>query len=50
MGKLRCSQVPNYTQVGSKLVSQRNCEKLGARSQLLALEGVEGRAEALRWD
>jgi hypothetical protein len=44
------SQVPCWTQVGSKSVKQRNCLELGARSQLSALKGVEGRAKALRWD
>ncbi len=34
------------TQDESKRVKQRNCLELGARSQLLALEGVEGRDEA----
>jgi hypothetical protein len=32
------------------LLKQRNCEKFGARSQLLALEGVKRRVEALGWD
>jgi len=44
------SQVPCWTQVGSKLVTQRHCLELGARSQLSALKGVEGRAEASGWD
>ncbi len=50
LSNLTRSQVPCWTQVGSKLVKQRNCLELGARSQLLALKGVEGRAEALGWD
>jgi hypothetical protein len=44
------SQVPCWTQVGSKLVKQHNCLELGARFQLSALKGVEGHAEAPRWD
>jgi len=44
------SQAPSWTQVGSKLLTQWNCEELGTRSQLLALEGVEGRVEAPEWD
>jgi hypothetical protein len=44
------SQVPCLTQKGAKLLKQRNCEGLGARSQHSALKGVEGRAEALEWD
>ncbi len=38
-------QVPCQTQNGSKNAKQQNCLELGARSQLLALERVEGRAE-----
>jgi hypothetical protein len=38
------------SQVGSKLVKQRNCLELGAHSKLSALKGVEGHAEALGWD
>jgi hypothetical protein len=45
-----CTQAPCYTQDESKWVKQRNCLKLRARSQLSALEGVEGRAEASKWD
>jgi hypothetical protein len=48
--KLTCTQAPCYTQDESKWVKQWNCLKLGARSQLSALEGVKGRAEALGWD
>jgi hypothetical protein len=44
------SQVPCWTQVGSKSVKQRNCEEFRARSQLSALKGVEGRAKAPGWD
>ncbi len=44
------SQVPCWTQVGSKSIKQRNCSKFKARSQLLALKGVERHAEAPRWD
>jgi hypothetical protein len=44
-----CSQVPCWTQVGSKLIKQRNCLELGAHSQLSALKGVEGRAKAPGW-
>jgi hypothetical protein len=44
------SQVPCWAQVGSKLVKQRNCLELEARSQLSALKGVEGRAETPGWD
>ncbi len=44
------TKVPCQTQNEAKRVKQRNCLKLGARSQLSALEGVEGRAEALGWD
>jgi hypothetical protein len=33
-----------------KNAKQRNCLELGAHSQLSALEGVEGRAEALGLD
>jgi hypothetical protein len=44
------SQVPCWTQVGSKSIKQRNCLELKARSQLSALNGVEGHAKALRWD
>ncbi len=44
------SQVPSWTQLGSKSIKQRNYLELEARSQLLALKGVEGRAEAPRWD
>jgi len=44
------SQVPCWTQVGSKSVKQRNYLELEARSQLLALKGVEGCAEAPGWD
>jgi len=47
---MMCSQVPYWTQVGSKLVKQHNCLELRARSQLSALKVVEGRAEALGWD
>jgi hypothetical protein len=42
------SQVPIKTQEGSKLLKQRNCEELGACSQLSALKGVEGLVEASR--
>jgi len=49
LDKLTCSQVPRWTQVGSKSVKQWNCLKLGARSQLSTLKGVEGRAEAPGW-
>ncbi len=44
------SQVPSQTQDGFKSFKQRNWEEFGARSQLLALKGVEGRAEASKWD
>ncbi len=44
------SQVPYWTQVGSKLVKQWNCLEFEALSQLSALKRVEGRAEPLRWD
>ncbi len=44
------SQVPCWTQVGSKLVKQQNCLELGARSLLSALKGVEGCAKAPGWD
>jgi len=44
------SQVPSQAQDGPKLLKQRNCEELGAHSQLSALEGVEGCVEAPRWD
>jgi hypothetical protein len=44
------SQVPCWTQVGSKSSKQWNCLELGACSQLSTLKGVEGRAEALEWD
>ncbi len=44
------SQVPCWTQVGSKSVKQRNCLELGACSQLSTLKGVEGRVEAPGWD
>jgi hypothetical protein len=47
---LTCSKVPCWTQAGSKSVKQRNYLELGARSQLLVLKRVEGRAEALEWD
>jgi len=47
---LMCSQVPSQTQNRSMFFTQRNCEELGARSQLSALQGVEGRAKASRWD
>jgi hypothetical protein len=40
------TQAPCKTQDESKWVKQRNCLKFGARSQLSALEGVEGCAEA----
>jgi len=43
---MTCSQVPSYIEDGPKLLKQWNCEKLGARSQLSALEGVKGRVEA----
>jgi len=33
------------TQDGSKLLTQKNCEKLGACFQLSALKGVEGRTK-----
>jgi hypothetical protein len=49
-GGLMRSQVPCWTQVGSKLVKQLNCWELWARSQLSTLKGVEGCAEALGWD
>ncbi len=44
------SQIPCWTQVGSKSIKQRNCLELGACSQLSALKGVEGPAEVLGWD
>jgi hypothetical protein len=44
------SQVPCWTQVESKSVKQWNCLELAAHSQLSALKGVEGHAEALGWD
>jgi hypothetical protein len=44
------SQVFSLPQVGPKSLKLQNCGGLGARSQLLALKGVEGRAEAPRWD
>jgi hypothetical protein len=37
---------PSWVQV----VKQRNCLELGARSQLSALKGIEGCAEAPGWD
>ncbi len=40
------SQVPSQSQVRSKLLKLRNCGGFGARSQLSALKGVEGCAEA----
>ncbi len=39
------SQVFSSTQDGSKLFTQQNYEELRARSQLLTLKGVEGRAK-----
>ncbi len=44
------SQVLNQSQVRTKLFKLRNCGGLGARSQLVALKKVEGRAEAPGWD
>ncbi len=44
------TQAPCQTQDESKWVKHRNYLKLGARSQLSALEGVKGHAEALGWD
>jgi hypothetical protein len=44
------SQVLCWTQVGSKSVKQQNCLEPGARSQLSALKGVEGRAKVSGWD
>ncbi len=44
-GLLTHPQAPCQTQDEPKYVKQRNCLKLGACSQLLALEGVEGRVE-----
>jgi hypothetical protein len=44
-GVMTRSQVPNYTQDGSELLKQRDCEELGAHSRLSTLKGVEGRAE-----
>jgi len=47
---MTCSQVPCWTQVGSKLVKQLNCLELEARFQFSALKGVERRAEVPGWD
>ncbi len=47
---LTCTQAPCQTQDEAKRVKQRNCLKLEARSQLSALKGVEGCAEAPGWD
>jgi len=44
------SQVPCWTQVGSKLVKQRNYLELRACSQLSALKGVKGHVETPGWD
>jgi hypothetical protein len=44
------SQVPCWTQLGSKSVKQWNCLELRARSLFSTLKDVEGHAEALRWD
>jgi hypothetical protein len=44
------SQVPCWTQVGSKLVKQRRCLEFGAHSQLSTLKGVEGCAKVPRWN
>jgi hypothetical protein len=44
------SQVPCWTQVGSKSVKQRNCLEFEARSQLSTLKGVKGHAEFSGWD
>jgi len=44
------SQVPSYTQDGLKLFKQRNYEEPRACSQLSALEGVERRVKAPKWD
>jgi len=44
------SQVPCWTQVGSKSVKHRNCLELSACSQLSALKGVEGHANVPGWD
>ncbi len=44
------SQVPCWTQVGSKSIKQRNCLELGAHSQFSALKGVEGHVEVSGWD
>jgi len=38
------------SKMGLDFLKQRNCEDLRARSQLLALERVEGRAKAPGWD
>ncbi len=43
-------QAPRQTQDGSKNAKQWNCLELGARFQLSALEGVEGRVETPRLD
>ncbi len=44
------SQVPCWTQIGSKLIKQRNCLELKACSQLSTLKGVEGRVEVQGWN
>ncbi len=44
------SQVPSQAQDGPWFLKQRNCGDLRARSQLLALKGIEGCAKALGWN
>jgi len=48
--KLTHSQVSCWSQVRTKSLKLRNWGRLGARSQLLALKGVEGPTEASRLD
>jgi len=45
-----CSQVSYWSQVRTKSLKLRNWGRLGARSQLSALKGVEGRAKVLGLD
>jgi len=49
--KIWCApKFPIRPKVGLGYSRQRNCEKLGARSQLSTLKGVEGCAKAPGWD
>ncbi len=44
------SQVPCWTQAGSKSIEQWNCLKLKTQAHLSTLKGVEGHADAPGWD